>query len=120
MQRFHAMKLPSAIRHGRPTDHTLELAAEICDRMAAGESLRAICKTRRMPAESTVRKWAVEDREGFYAQYARAREAQMDALAEDILELADDKSADPNRSRLQVDTRKWLMSKNAQSTTIMS
>lgn len=37
----------------------------------------------------------------------------MDALAEDILEIADDKTADANRSRLQVDTRKWLMSKIA-------
>lgn len=37
----------------------------------------------------------------------------MDALAEEILELADDRNADPSRSRLQVDTRKWLMSKIA-------
>ncbi len=37
----------------------------------------------------------------------------MDALAEDILEIADEEDADVNRARLRVDTRKWLMSKIA-------
>lgn len=37
----------------------------------------------------------------------------MDALAEDILEIADDDDEDVNRARLRVDTRKWLMSKIA-------
>lgn len=60
-----------------------------------------------------MRLWATEDRNGFSAQYTRAREAQMDALAEDILEIADDEEADVNRARLRVDTRKWLMSKIA-------
>jgi hypothetical protein len=66
-----------------------------------------------MPAESTVRQWVVDDRNGFAAQYTRAREAQMDALAEDLLEIADNEKADVQRSRLRVDTRKWLMSKIA-------
>ena len=60
-------------------------------------------------------------------RYARAKEAQMDYLAEEILEISDDSSQDTimtekgkmedkewtNRSRLRVDTRKWLMSKLA-------
>jgi hypothetical protein len=61
----------------------------------------------------------------FATQYARAKEMQMEAMAEEILALADDKSGDvtgelemPNgvavqRSRVQIDTRKWLMSKLA-------
>jgi hypothetical protein len=113
---------------GRPTAYTPEIAAAICERMANGESLRSICREEGMPAESTVRLWHVEDREGFSAQYTKAREAQMDALAEDILDIADDVSLDWKktangaevvdsevvaRSRLRVDTRKWLMSKIA-------
>jgi hypothetical protein len=43
-----------------------------------------------MPAEATVRLWAAEDREGFSAQYARARDIGLDALAEEVLEIADD------------------------------
>lgn len=98
---------------GRPTAYSSELAAEIIARIAAGESLRSICAPETMPAESTVRLWATDDRDGFSAQYTRARAAQMDALAEDILEIADAEDADVNRSRLRVDTRKWLMSKIA-------
>lgn len=113
---------------GRWSEFDQAVADVICDRMAAGESLRAICREEGMPSESAVRTWAVKDVQGFHAQYTRAREAQMDALAEDILEISDDGSRDyrkdedgrevPDhdhiaRSRLRVDTRKWLMSKIA-------
>lgn len=120
---------------GRLSDFTPETAALICERMAKGESLRSICRDDGMPAESTVRLWAIDNRGadaegngGFAAQYARAREAQMDALAEDILDIADDSRNDirvdqdgkevvdhelVQRSRLRVDSRKWLMSKIA-------
>lgn len=61
-------------------------------------------------------------------QYARAREAQADKLAEDILAIADDGMSDTYtdengnertnqeviaRSRLRVDARKWLAGKMA-------
>jgi hypothetical protein len=92
---------------------TQELAAHICAEMATGRSLRSICRDDNMPAESTVRLWAIEDRDGFAAQYARAREAQMEALGEDLLDISDDKTGDPQRDRLRVDARKWLMSKIA-------
>lgn len=104
-----AEKLP----RGRPTEYTAELAAEILERLTSGESLRSICKPDGMPAESTVRTWVVYDQSGFSAQYEKARRAQMDALAEDLLEIADEKSDDVQRARLRVDTRKWLMSKIA-------
>lgn len=94
-------------------EYTSELAALICERMAKGESLRSVCRDKGMPAESTVRTWAIGDHEGFAAQYARAREAQMDALSDDLLDIADEKSGDPQRDRLRLDTRKWLMSKIA-------
>jgi hypothetical protein len=98
---------------GRPTEYTPELASFITERLTAGDSLRSICKPDDMPAESTVRKWVVYDREGFSAHYEKARRAQMDALAEDLLEIADENSDDVQRARLRVDTRKWLMSKIA-------
>lgn len=107
------MGADNAPRRGRPTDYTQALAEEICRRMALGESLRSICRDEEMPAESTVRMWAVADRSGFHAHYARARVSQMEALSEDLLEIADDKTEDPQRARLRVDTRKWLMSKIA-------
>lgn len=107
------MGAEQAPKRGRPTEFDQALADVVCLRMQAGESLRAICRDDDMPAESTVRTWAVANHQGFHAQYTRAREAQMDALAEDLIEIADEKDADTNRARLRVDTRKWLMSKIA-------
>ena len=115
-------------RQGRPTGYTPELAEAICERLANGESLRAICRDDAMPAESTVRGWARDDREGFSTQYARARDIGLDAMADELLAIADDGSNDTyktddgkvtvdhdhiQRSRLRVDTRKWLLSKMA-------
>ena len=119
---------PKARRRGRPTIYTPELVTDICVRLAGGESLRAICRDGSMPAESTVRGWVKDDREGFPAQYARARDIGLDAMADELLAIADDGSNDTyktddgkvivdhdhiQRSRLRVDTRKWLLSKMA-------
>ncbi len=116
---------------GRPSKYTKEIAAEICRRLAEGESLRAICRDDDMPPESTVREWVLDDREGFAAHYARARDLFLDCMAEETLEISDDASNDwmmrkegedsgwrlngdhVQRSRLRVDTRKWYLSKLA-------
>jgi hypothetical protein len=102
----------------------------ICERIAEGESLRTICRDEGMPAMSTVFKWLAAN-EAFSEQYARAREAQADALFEDILPIADDGRNDwmekqdaeggnagwrengeaLRRSQLRIDARKWMASK---------
>jgi hypothetical protein len=110
--------------------YTPELAEDICEKLATGRSLRDICSEAGMPAESTVRLWAADDRDGFAARYARAREAGYAVMAEEILEISDDATNDfmkrkladgvevetfntehVQRSRLRVDTRKWLLAK---------
>jgi len=97
---------------GRPSVYTKEIADEICRRLAEGESLRAICDDDPdMPATSTVRLWAIEDREGFFAQYDKARKVQALGWAEEIMEIADLEKQEVTRSRLRVDTRKWMLSK---------
>ena len=73
---------------GRPTAYTPEIGAKICERMGTGKSLRSICRSEDMPKESTVRLWALDNREGFYPQYARAMETRMEGLADEILEIA--------------------------------
>lgn len=84
-----------------------------------------------MPDKSTIMRWLNVHAE-FQDQYARAREAQADHFAEEILEIADDGRNDwvqrqsedgegyevanhehISRSKLRVDARKWLMSKMA-------
>ena len=115
---------------GRPTRYSDALAKRICVRLANGETLRSICRRKGFPAESTVRAWALDDFEGFYAQYARARDLGLDAIADETMEISDTARLDqktkrgPNgvevttgdmveRSKLQVDTRKWYLSKLA-------
>ncbi|MGX7895480.1 terminase small subunit-like protein [Tsuneonella sp. HG222] len=99
---------------GRPSAFTQEIADSICERLADGESLRAICTDPDMPATSTVCRWLSLDKT-FSEQYAHARELQADALFDDCLAIADKttlKAAeDVNERKLQIDTRKWMAGK---------
>lgn len=116
---------------GRPSSYTEDMADTICERLADGESLRAICSDPDMPARSSVLKW-LRDHAEFSAQYARAREAQADAIFDEILDITDDGRNDwmarngdderegwalngehVQRSRLRVDARKWMAAKLA-------
>lgn len=115
----------------RPSKYSDKLATEICVRLAEGESLRQICAGDKMPSKSTVLRWLFDgEHKEFQDQYARAREIQAENWADEILEIADDGTNDwmkregrdgseyevvnqevIGRSRLRVDSRKWLMAK---------
>jgi hypothetical protein len=99
---------------GRSSEFTEAVADTICERIADGESLRAICKDDTMPSTSSVCKWLGQFPE-FAEQYARARELQADALFDDCLAIADNKSElaaeKADERRLQIDTRKWMAGK---------
>ena len=73
---------------GRPSKHTPELVAEICERLSAGEPLRQICRDDRMPHWTRMYDWLSQDPD-LSLRVARAREAGYDALAEEALEIAD-------------------------------
>lgn len=99
--------------------------------MARGESLIQICKDDHLPAASTVVGWSQnESIQGFGEQYARARSLLLEYWAEEIVSISDDGSNDYverevrggrtetiadtdhiQRSKLRVDSRKWLLSK---------
>lgn len=112
---------------GRPLTYTVELAETICAELVKGRTLRAVCRDEGMPPEGTVRLWALDDRDGFAARYAKAREIGYLTMADELLEIADDDRGDlaevgedgrrrmdtefVGRSRLKLDTRKWLLSK---------
>ena len=80
-------------RRGRPSDYCAEIARTICDRLADGESLRAICVDAGMPDKATVFRW-IGRHKAFRKQYALAREAQTDDICDQILEIAHDNSHD--------------------------
>ena len=112
---------------GRPSDYCEEVIQEICLRLSFGEGLVKICKDEHLPARQTVISWLFKHKE-FADRYAQAREAQADFLLEELLDIADDTQGDTytdakgnvrvdheniNRSRLRVDTRKWVITKLA-------
>lgn len=85
-----------------------------------------------MPSKSAVMRW-LHAQPSFRDQYARAKEIGIEAIAEDILDIADDAKNDwmerhgsdgentgwqlngehVQRSRVRIDARKWLLSKLA-------
>jgi len=94
----------------RPLEFNEAVADAICERLADGESLRSICRDDEMPAKSTVFKW-LGLIPAFADQSSRARETQADSLADDIVDIADDKALEPNDKRVRIDARKWLAGK---------
>ena len=114
---------------GRPSEYTPETAEVICSQLAHGMSLREICRADGMPDKTTVLRWLSSFPE-FRTQYEISRQLQAEHMADEILEIADDGSNDwmerqnsdgttyevmnsehVQRSRLRIDSRKWLLSK---------
>jgi hypothetical protein len=109
---------------GRPKEkYQKDIGDAICLAISQGHSLRKICESSELfPSPSAIYDWILRFPE-FSEQYARAKMIQASLLAEEIIELSDDRSNDisgelgiPNgvavqRSRLMVDTRKWYLSK---------
>jgi hypothetical protein len=71
----------------RTGKYTPELAQEIFHRISMGESLLKICGEEGMPTRQAVYNWVSGD-ESLALQFARAREAGCDAMAEEALQIA--------------------------------
>jgi hypothetical protein len=99
----------------RPIDYSVELADAILTRIAAGETLSKICKEEDMPHRRTVLRWKDNDPE-FEKLYRRARTEAMHALADEIVEIADNEEGDVQRDKLKIDTRTFLMRRIEPST----
>lgn len=68
-------------------------AAVLLDGLADGVPLRELCRREGMPSWRTVYDWIASDPD-FAAQVTRARELGFDALAEEVLGIADDGTND--------------------------
>ena len=112
----------------RPTSFNEKTAERICHRIAtSSHGLHRICTEEGMPCVATVFNWlSNKTHKTFLENYARAREAQAELLADEIIDIADDATNDTkrtedgveysntewiSRSRLRVDARKWKASK---------
>lgn len=122
-----SVKKPSKPNGRPPIELTQELADRICDLVASHTcGLERLCNMYPdIPSKFTINLWRLKN-ESFSSQYARAKLKQAELLAEECLEISDDSSGDKRinpdgfegmnsefvaRSRLRVDTRKWLASK---------
>lgn len=123
-------EIPNSAKDGRPTIFTQDLADRICAELSDGDSMRTVCKADDMPCKSTVFRWLRTDKD-FCDQYTRAKQESADALTDEMLDIADDATNDwmekldkddqsigyqlngdhVQRSRLRIETRKWLASK---------
>ncbi|MCG7509353.1 terminase small subunit protein [Mesorhizobium retamae] len=115
---------------GRPTKYSQKMADLICDQITEGRSLRSICRDEDMPNTATVFRWLARH-EDFAKLYAHARDAQADALVDEMIDIADDGSNDwmeqrgrdgevtgwkengesLKRSALRLSTRQWIAEK---------
>lgn len=97
---------------GRPTIYSQEIADEICNRLAHGETLRTIiASSPHLPSRTTIYRWNA-DNEDFRNQYTKARAEQADYYAELIVDESYS-SHDAGIGRLRVDALKWAASKMA-------
>ncbi len=117
--------------NGRPTIYTEAIGEEICNRLSDGETLRSICRDERMPSKTSVLRWATDIKHPLSDQYVRAREIGFLGMADETIDISDNASNDwmerlgkdeqsigwqlngdhIQRSKLRVETRKWLLSK---------
>ena len=82
---------------------------EICERIAEGEALAAICKDDHIPCYSIIMKW-LRGNETFVKQYARAREDQADTIYCEIIDVEKqlkDGKIDPSTARVLGDLKRW-------------
>ena len=119
------------LKAGRPTLYSEKLAALVCERVATSTfGLARLCELHDdLPTKFTINLWRYKYPE-FSTQYAQAKLKQADLLAEEILDIADDGTNDwmqtwgedgdvgwklngehVQRSRLRIDTRKFLAAK---------
>ncbi len=116
---------------GRPSDYNPEIAADICLRLSiCTKSLVSILSEREdFPEHSTFYRWMLNHEE-LRTLYAQARDAQLQILADEIQEIADEPQSGEvitikgderevkisdmlEHRKLRIDSRKWLLSKLA-------
>jgi len=81
----------------------------ICGSIAGGKSLREICKAAEMPARETFLRWVAKD-EALALRYAEAQNLRAEHYFDEIIDIAD-KGVDPQKTRVQIDARKWVLAR---------
>lgn len=103
--------LANAPKMGRPSKYTPQLAAEICRRIALGQTILDICETEGMPTWPTIVDWRLRFPD-FATLYFQARQSSADIFETIALRTAERATfLDYGAKRLYVDTLKWAAAK---------
>jgi hypothetical protein len=118
---------------GSPSTYTKEIGEEICLKISTSDyGLKRLClENPHWPCRQTILEWRIKIKD-FGDMYAKAKQDQVETLVDDCLDIADDTSRDTlirtnkdgeeyevcntewiNRSRLRIDTRKFMAQKLA-------
>lgn len=98
---------------GRPTIYSDEVAEKFCERISQGRSMRSVCADKDMPSRQTIGVW-LKEKPDFSYQYEIAVEERGVYIFEDVLRIVDGVDIDKDciaKARLQMDARKWFLSK---------
>lgn len=98
-----------------PAVYSPDIAATICERIADGETLAAICGKDGIPSRSVVYEW-LRDNKDFADIYARATSCRADSKNDKIDSVITDMRSgviDHAQARVEIDALKWQMSKEA-------
>jgi hypothetical protein len=110
---------------GYTASETEMMFRKVIKDVASGASVRSACKKDGTPSLDTFYKWLEKDKSKA-ERYARATEKRAEAIFEDILNIADENYKDTyvdgegiertdydviQRSKLRVDSRKWVLAK---------
>jgi len=113
--------------------YSKEIIKKICDEIEAGESVAEICRQDGMPKRKTVYQWLAKYPD-FMEKYRASKMAGVEALVDQMMDIANDASEDfkrdddgcvlldkkgnrvidgehVQRSRLKIDTIKWVATK---------
>ena len=113
---------------GSPLTYTKKIGDEICLKISTcGYGLAQLCRENpHWPCRQTIFEWRIKVKE-FGDSYAKSKQEQVEYLVDEMIDIADDTTFDTtirhnkdgseyevannewiNRSRLRIDTRKWL------------
>ena len=90
-----------------------EVRQSIIERIATGESLRAICESEGMPDKATVCRWLMAEPE-FATKYAHAREAQADVMFDGMADIESDVlsgTLKPDAAKVVLWSQQWRAEK---------
>jgi len=106
----HAIMSAPLKKTGRPSDYTPEKARDLCEHIATGRSLASWSALPGNSSIASVYRW-FDTHPEFRDLYMRAKEDGAEALADQIVDIADDDTISPDSRRVRIDARKWVAMK---------